>query len=219
MTYSLLSGLRVLEIGSMLSAPYCGKLLADAGARVVKLESPEAGDPSRRYGPWPSDIPHPERSGLFLYLNSNKEGITANLGTPDRAQHHAPFGRRVRRSWFTTLPPADMERLGLDYDALAADNPNLVMASISPWGLSGPWRDYKAYDINLAAAGGICEGLGEADREPLTFRYAGSGVLCRHGRRILHRHGLARPRDPRAASTLTSPRPKPWPASTMGRRR
>ena len=62
-----------------------------------------------------------------------------------------------------------MERLGLDYDALADDNPGLVMASISPWGLSGPWRDYKAYDINLAAAGGIAEGLGEADREPLTF--------------------------------------------------
>ena len=168
MTYSLLSGLRVLEIGSMLSAPYCGKLLADAGARVVKLESPGDGDAARRYGPWPGDIPHTERSGLFLYLNSNKEGITANLETPT--------GRSIMRRLVASsdvlvhnVPPADMERFGLDYDALADDSPDLIMASISPWGLSGPWRDYKAYDINIAAAGGICEGLGEAEREPLSF--------------------------------------------------
>ena len=168
MTYSLLSGLRVLEIGSMLSAPYCGKLLADAGARVVKLEPPGGGDATRRYGPWPDDIPHPERSGLYLYLNSNKEGITANLETPT--------GRSIMRRLAAAsdvvvhnVPPANMDRLGLDYDALAEENPNLVMASISPWGLSGPWRDYKAYDINLAAAGGINEGLGEPDRDPLTF--------------------------------------------------
>ena len=168
MTYSLLAGVRVLEIGSMLSAPYCGKLLADAGARVVKLESPDGGDAARRYGPWPGDVPHTERSGLFLYLNSNKEGITANLETPT--------GRGIMRRLAAAsdvvvhnVPPADMERLGLDYDALTVDNPDLVMASISPWGLSGPWRDYKAYDINLAAAGGICEGLGEAEREPLSF--------------------------------------------------
>ena len=168
MTYSLLSGVRVLEIGSMLSAPYCGKLLADAGARVTKLERPVVGDPARRYGPWPDDIPHPERSGLFLYLNASKEGITANLDTPT--------GRDIMRRLVAAsdvlvhdVPPADMERSGLDYDVLSADNLGLVMASISPWGLSGPWRDYKAYDINLAAAGGICEGLGEADREPLTF--------------------------------------------------
>ena len=168
MTYSLLSGLRVLEIGSMLSAPYCGKLLADAGANVVKLEPPGAGDPARRYGPWPDDVPHPERSGLYLYLNANKRSITANLETPT--------GRSIMRRLVSAcdvvahnVAPADMERLGLDYDALSADHPGLVMASISPWGLSGPWRDHKAYDINLAAAGGICEGLGEADREPLTF--------------------------------------------------
>ncbi len=168
MTYSLLSGLRVLEIGSMISAPYCGKLLADAGARVIKLEPPGHGESARRYGPWPNDIPHPERSGLFLYLNSNKEGVTANLDTPT--------GRAIMRRLAASsdvlvhnVPPTEMERASLDYDELAADNPDLVMASISPWGLSGPWRDYKAYDINLAATGGICEGLGEADREPLTF--------------------------------------------------
>lgn len=168
MTYSLLAGLRVLEIGSMISAPYCGKLLADAGANVLKIEPPRIGEDARRFGPWRDDVPHQERSGLYLYLNSNKDGITANLETPT--------GRSILRRLATAsdvvvhnAPPADMDRLGLDYDLLAADNPALVMASISPWGLSGPWRDYRAYDINLAAAGGICEGLGEADRAPLTF--------------------------------------------------
>lgn len=168
MTYSLLSGLRVLEIGSMISAPYCGKLLADAGADVVKLEPPGVGEDARRYGPWPGDVPHPERSGLYLYLNANKAGITANLETPTgRAILHELAAKSD--VVVHNVPPADMERLGLDYDALAGEDPQLVMASISPWGLSGPWRDYKAYDINLAAAGGICEGLGDADREPLTF--------------------------------------------------
>ena len=168
MPYSLLAGLRVLEVGAMVSAPYCGKLLADAGAEVIKLEPPSLGDSARLYGPWPGDIPHPERSGLFLYLNAGKRGITANLETPT--------GRSALRRLAAAsdvvahnIAPSDMERMGLDYDALAADNPNLVMASISPWGLSGPWRDYRAYDINLAAAGGISEGLGEPEREPLTF--------------------------------------------------
>ena len=170
MPYSLLAGLRVLEVGAMFSAPYCGKLLADAGADVIKLEPPSAGDPARHYGPWPGDIPHPERSGLFLYLNAGKRGITANLETPtgrDILRRLAAASDAVVHN----IPPADLERLGLDYDDLAAGagNPDLVMASISPWGLSGPWRDYKAYDINLAAAGGICEGLGAPDREPLTF--------------------------------------------------
>ena len=67
------------------------------------------------------------------------------------------------------LPVADMEQLGAQYSQLSQAHPQLIMASITPFGLDGPYRDYKAYDINLAAAGGICEGLGEAGREPLTF--------------------------------------------------
>ncbi|MEK7878335.1 MAG: CoA transferase, partial [candidate division NC10 bacterium] len=66
MTYALLEGLRVLELGQFISAPYCGKLLADMGAEVIKLEPPGAGDCARRYGPFLHDEPHPERSGLFL---------------------------------------------------------------------------------------------------------------------------------------------------------
>ncbi len=71
MTYPVLPGLKVLELGESISAPYCGKLLADMGARVVKIERPGAGDQAREYGPFLNDQPHPERSGLFLYLNSS----------------------------------------------------------------------------------------------------------------------------------------------------
>mgnify|MGYP000897934741 FL=1 len=74
-----LGGLKVLEISSMVSAPFCGKLLASLGAEVIKIESPKTGDPSRRRGPFPDDVPHLERSGMFLYLNTGKKSITLNL--------------------------------------------------------------------------------------------------------------------------------------------
>ncbi len=168
MTYSLLEGLRVLELGQFLSAPYCGKLLADMGAEVIKIEPPGAGDHARQYGPFLGDDPHPERSGIFLYLNASKRGVTLDLGTPT--------GQGILRELVSrsdvlvhNLHPLEMDRLHLDYGVISRANPSLVMASITPFGLTGPYRDYQAHDINLAAAGGICEGLGEAGREPLTF--------------------------------------------------
>ena len=168
MTYTLLKGLKVLEVGRFISAPYCGKLLADMGAQVIKVEPPGSGDPSRQYGPFLKDDPHRERSGLFLYLNANKQGVTLNLETPT-GQHI--LRELVARSdvLVHNVHPTEMDKLGLEYDALRQVNSRLVMASITPFGLTGPYRDYRAYDINLAAIGGICEGLGGAHREPLTF--------------------------------------------------
>ena len=168
MTYGLLNGLRVLEFGEFISAPYCGKLLADMGADVVKIERAGAGDWARDYGPWPGDLPHRERSGLFLYLNADKRGITLNLETPTGREILAGL---VSRSdvLVHNLHPTEMDRVGLHYESLQAHNAGLVMASVTPFGLTGPYRNWKAYDINLAAGGGICEGLGSPDREPLTF--------------------------------------------------
>ena len=164
----MLDGLRVVELGEWVSAPYCGKLLADLGAEVVKVERAGVGDPAREYGPYHADDPHPERSGLFLYLNSNKKGTTLNLDTPT--------GKDILSGLISqsdvlvhNLHPLEMDRLGVDYANFQAHNPGLVMASITPFGLTGPYRNYKAYDINLAAGGGICEGLGSPGREPLTF--------------------------------------------------
>jgi len=74
-----LSGLKVIECGEFISGPFCGKLLADLGAEVIKVEPPVSGDKARSWGPFPNDISHPEKSGLFLYLNTNKSGVTLNL--------------------------------------------------------------------------------------------------------------------------------------------
>ena len=168
MTYDLLQGLRVLELGEFISAPYCGKLLADLGAEVIKIEPSGTGEYARQYGPFFENGPHPERSGIFLYLNANKLGVTLNLATPT--------GQNIIRALVEqsdvlvhNVSPLDMDRLGLQYESVSQANPGLVMASITPFGLTGPYRNYKAYDINLAAAGGICQGLGSPDREPLTF--------------------------------------------------
>ena len=79
MNKGALTGLKVLEYSEFISGPYCGKMLADLGAEVIKVEKPGLGDKARSWGPFPDDIPHPERSGLFLFLNSNKSGITLNV--------------------------------------------------------------------------------------------------------------------------------------------
>ena len=168
MTYGLLNGLRVLEFGEFISAPYCGKLLADMGADVLKIERSDGGDWARDYGPYPNDLPHRERSGLFLYLNANKRGVTLNLDTPTGREIMAALVSRYD-VLVHNLHPTEMDRIGLDYDTLRLNNDGLVMASITPFGLTGPYRNWKAYDINLAAGGGICEGLGSPEREPLTF--------------------------------------------------
>jgi len=167
-TYQLLKGLQVLEFGESISAPYCGKLLADMGANVLKIERISSGDSTREYGPFLNDDPHLERSGLYLYLNSNKKGITLNLETPT--------GMEIFHELFTesdvyiqNLHPLEMDHLGLAWENLKHLNQEIVMASITPFGLTGPYRNWKAYDINLAAAGGICQGLGVATKEPLTF--------------------------------------------------
>ena len=190
MTYSLLSGLRVLEIGSMISAPYCGKLLADAGAGVLKIEPPGVGEDARRYGPWPDDVPHPERSGLYLYLNANKAGITANLETPT--------GRGILRQLAAksdvvvhNVPPAEMERLGLDYDLLAAEHPELVMASISPWGLVRPVARLQSLRYQPGGRRRNLRGAGRGRPGAVDLRHPGGRILRRDGRRLVHRDGAA----------------------------
>ena len=178
MTYGLLNGLRVLELGEFVSAPYCGKLLADMGADVLKVERTGGGDWARDYGPYALTLTpsqgergfggHRENSGLFLYLNADKRGVTLNLDTPTGREMLAGLVSRYD-ILVHNLHPTEMDRVALDYETIRPYNDALVMASITPFGLTGPYRNWKAYDINLAAGGGICEGLGSPDREPLTF--------------------------------------------------
>ena len=148
-----LGGLRVLELGSLVAVPWCGKLLAALGADVVKVEPPGTGDPSRRRGPFPGDIPHPERSGTFLYLNTGKRGVTLDVDDPQ--------GRTMLRQMAVhsdvvihDSPPTLAESRGLEQKALAELNPSLIVAAITPFGSSGPNAEYAARDVNVFHAGG-----------------------------------------------------------------
>jgi len=153
MPHQALTGLRILEYGHMVSAAYATKLLADLGADVIKVE-PLGGDRSRTRGPFPNGTPDPERSGLFLYLNTNKRSITLDLDSP---RGRDLFGRLAAKTDLLVhnLSPRLMGHHRFDYEELAAANPGLVMASITPFGLSGPYRDYEATDLTLWNAGGI----------------------------------------------------------------
>jgi CoA:oxalate CoA-transferase len=153
MAETALDGVKVIEYCQMISGPYCGKLLADLGAEVIKVEEPHIGDAARSRGPFPDDAPHPEKSGLFLYLNTNKLGITLNLDTADGRQ---VFQRLTEQAdiLIEDRPPGEMARLGLDYASLSAVNPRLIVTSITPFGQTGPYRDYKSYHLNLYHASG-----------------------------------------------------------------
>jgi len=161
-----LSGVRVLDLTNYIAGPYCTKLLADFGAEVIKVERPRHGDGLRTLGPFPRDIPDPEKSGLFLYLNTNKRGITLDLGSP---RGREVFMDLVRQCdiLVESFEPRVMAGWGLDYEHLLRANPKLVMTSISNFGQTGPYRDYRATEIVLYALGGLMYISGSYDREPV----------------------------------------------------
>lgn len=142
-----LEGIRVVELGEAVSAPYCARLFADYGAEVTKVERPVVGDASRSWGPFPGDEPRPEKSGLFFFLNTNKRGVTLDWTLP---AGRALFLRLIERADVLIenhLPPR-MRAWGLDYESLARANPDLVMISITPFGQSGPYSEWNGYDLN-----------------------------------------------------------------------
>lgn len=165
-----LSDLKIIEVGEMVSAPYCGKLLADLGADVVKVERPKVGDRARTRGPFPKDDPHPEKSGLFLYLNTNKRGITLDLAQAEGMELLERLAADADVLIHNVMP-SDMDRVGLTYDRMKRANPNLIMTSITPFGLSGPNRNWRAEDLTVWCAGGVCVlnggGPEHADLPPL----------------------------------------------------
>jgi len=148
-----LDDLKVLEFADMVSGPYCGKLLADLGADVIKVEPP-AGDPSRECGPFPPTGPHPERSALFLYNNTSKRGITLDLNLPSGQE---VMGRLLQ--WADVLidnhPPAVLEGVGLGWEALHEINPRLVYTSITPYGRTGPRANAKGDELTIFHGAGL----------------------------------------------------------------
>jgi crotonobetainyl-CoA:carnitine CoA-transferase CaiB-like acyl-CoA transferase len=157
-----LAGLRVLELCDE-KGQFCGKLMGDLGADVIKIEPP-GGAATRTVGPFLDDRAHRERSLAFWHYNTSKRGITLNLETEDG---RALFRRLAANADIVleTLAPGYLAALGLDYASLKAANPRLILCAITPFGQTGPWRDYVASDLVHMAAGGFmgCCGYDVAD--------------------------------------------------------
>ena len=166
MPAGLLSGYRVLDLGSGISAPWCTKILADYGAEVIKVETPGLGDATRRMGPFAGDDPDPEKSLTFLYLNTNKKSVTVD---PTSVSGRKLFYRMVADAdvLVENYPPAQSQNLGLDYSSLSKVNPGLVVTSIAPFGHTGPYRDYQPTDIVTYALSGLMYHSGDSDQPPL----------------------------------------------------
>lgn len=143
----------------------CGKILADLGVDVIKVEKP-GGDPSRNLGPFYHDEPDPEKSLLWWAFNTSKRGITLKLTTTDGRQ---AFLDLVKKSDFVieSFTPGHMAKLGLSYEELSKVNPRIILVSISGFGQDGPYAQYRAPDIVCMAMSGYMNLVGDADRPPL----------------------------------------------------
>lgn len=154
MSEQALSGMKVIEYADYISGPFCTKLMADMGAEVIKIEEPALGDSARRAEPFLNDEPHPERSGLFLYVNTNKLGVTINVKTQRGAEI---FKELIKTAdvLVENLPPSTLNKLGLGYESLNKINPKLVMTSITPFGQTGPYSHFKGDDLICCHMSGL----------------------------------------------------------------
>lgn len=178
---------RVLELTGSLGA-LCGRVLAGLGADVIKVERP-GGDPARARGPFLGGTPNPCSSLPWLFTNAGKRGVTLDL---DRAEGRELLRLLVGVADFLveSFPPGYLESLDLGFESLSAINPALVMVRVSPFGQSGPYRDYQATDIVAWALGGQMYLDGDADRPPLrpsapqaellTGVHAAAGAMTAH---------------------------------------
>jgi crotonobetainyl-CoA:carnitine CoA-transferase CaiB-like acyl-CoA transferase len=172
-----LDGLVIVELATGISGPYAGKLLADFGADVVKVEPP-GGDPSRREGARPGERPDPEASPLFLHLNTNKRSVVADLETDE--------GRSFVRALIDRAdgvveshPPGELLQLGIDLVAARRERPELVVSSVTPFGQHGPYAGLPGAEIVAYAMGGPMLATGDPDREPI--KMAGNVVQYHAG--------------------------------------
>jgi crotonobetainyl-CoA:carnitine CoA-transferase CaiB-like acyl-CoA transferase len=159
-----LDGIRVLEVAPGVPGPYAGKLLAGLGADVVKVEPPD-GDPARREGPFPGDLPDPERSGLFLHLSTGKASVALPYG-PGLRDALGPWLAGADVLLFG-VHPEDRAKLGFDTEELRASFPGLVVTSVAPFGAAGPYAEYRGSELIVYALSGYMSLTGEAEREPI----------------------------------------------------
>jgi benzylsuccinate CoA-transferase BbsE subunit len=160
----VLGGYRILDLTDERGF-FCGKLLGDMGADVIKIEKP-GGDPARNVGPFYHDIPDPEKSLYWWAFNTSKRGITLDIETVDGQEI---FKRLVKTAdvIIESFDPGYMDNIGLSYATLDQINPKLIMASITGFGQNGPYENYKSSDITLWALSGQAYVTGDPDRAPL----------------------------------------------------
>ena len=189
----LLGSYRVLDLTDE-KGFLCGKILADMGADVIKIEKP-GGDKSRNLGPFYHEMPDPEKNLFWFAYNLNKRGITLDIEARDGQQI---FKKLVKTADFVieSFPPEYLDGLGLGYTVLSEINPRMIMTSITPFGLDGPYKNYKASDIVVMAMSGLLYSIGYADRPPVWISHphafllaaaeaaAGIMVALHHRRRI-----------------------------------
>jgi crotonobetainyl-CoA:carnitine CoA-transferase CaiB-like acyl-CoA transferase len=170
MVETMLDKVKVLEYCHSVAGAYCAKQLADLGAEVIKIEKPLVGDKARRAGPFPDDIPHPEKSGLFLYVNTNKLGITLDPTVPTGREIFAELAK-TSDIIIEDNPPGHMEHTKLGYEELQRLRPDIILTSITPFGQTGSYAYYKAYALNVYQSSGVGhitpEGYKNLDRPPL----------------------------------------------------
>lgn len=169
----------------------CGHLLGVLGVDVIKVEPP-GGDAARNIGPFYHNIPDSEKSLYWFAYNLNKRGITLNIETADGQEI---FKRLCKKADFVieSFPAGYMDGLGLGYSTLSAINPRIIMTSITPFGQTGPYKDYKASDIVGMAMGGLMMyTTGEPDRPPLRISlpqaYLNAGVGAAMSTMVAHYH-------------------------------
>src|SRR4051794_3581654 len=159
-------GVRVVEIAGDPAGEHVGKLLADLGADVIKVE-PDEGSPTRRVGPFAGDVAGPDRSLTFWFHNTGKRSVV--LDAPDDLD----LLLADADVFITTLRPVELAAAGLDLDRLRLVHPRLVVLSVTPFGLTGPWADYRSSDLVALAAGGLLNSCGYDDHSIPPIRPGG----------------------------------------------
>ena len=167
-----LEGLVVLDLTRVLAGPFAGMMLADMGARVIKVENPQGGDDARAYTPFQNG-----ESAYFMSLNRGKESVTLNLKHPE--------GKRILKELAAradilveNYKPGTMKKLGLDYDVLSRVNPRLIYAASSGFGQTGPYSDRPAYDLIVQGMGGLQSITGTDPKHPLKVGSSMADILA-----------------------------------------
>jgi crotonobetainyl-CoA:carnitine CoA-transferase CaiB-like acyl-CoA transferase len=163
---ALLDGVRVLEFATGVAGPYAGKLFADYGADVVKVEPPE-GDEARQWGPFVSPTSDPDTSALFLHLNTNKRSITLDPSC-DRGRELAERLICSADVVIESYRPGTLEAWGLGFEKMKAVNRSITLTSVTPFGQDGPYRDYQGSEVVYWALAGM-NFTREWDGRPVTL--------------------------------------------------